>query len=117
MKLISKQEWAEFCKTLLPILDRLEKGLREWSPVYADNVQNLTKKATEDPQAFVHDVFDGFLWGGMGSVIDQADRPETTQPLIDLAEALRSMGLDTDRTRAVADLLRQGPNPKKRRPQ
>src|SRR5262245_56490626 len=90
MILISKERWKEFCKRLLPILDRLEMALLTHGPDYSENVRKLALTAQEDPQQFVFDVYDGFLWGGMGSVYDGASHPETLQALLDLAEALKS---------------------------
>jgi hypothetical protein len=115
MILISKERWKEFSKRLLPILDRLELALATHGPNYSEEVRKLTQKAQEDPQQFVFDVHDGFLWGGMGSVIDGATHPDTLQALLDLAEAMKSEGLDTDRTNSAAASLRADLKPKKRK--
>jgi hypothetical protein len=114
MILISKERWKEFSKRLLPILDRLEFALATHGPNYSEEMRKLTQRAQEDPQQFVFDVHDGFLWGGMGSVFDGASHPETMQALLDLAEALKSEGLDTDRTNLAASFLRKALEMKKK---
>ena len=93
MRLISRQEWAEFSKTFVPILERLESALRRWGPHYEEDVARLIKKAKDDPQGFVSDVYDGFLWGGSGSVLDSPGHGDVYQALVDLADALKSIGL------------------------
>jgi hypothetical protein len=106
MILFSKERWKEFSQRLLPILHRLECALATHGPNYSEEVRKLAQKAQEDPQQFVFDVYDGFLWGGMGSLMDGASHPDTMQALLDLAEALKSEGLDTDRTNSAAASLR-----------
>jgi hypothetical protein len=110
--LISKERWKDFSQRLLPILERLEIALATHGPDYSQEVRKLTQTALTDPQKFVFDVHDGFLWGGMGSVIDGVDHSDTAKALLDLADALKSEGLDTDRTNSAATSLRQERGPK-----
>ncbi len=95
--------------SILQTLEEMESLLRSHDlKEFADNIRGIA--AQDNPAVFAQEISSFAVWGGNGSIVDVTlsdpiDERRFNELIVDLAEALDQLGIGTERSRWVAQII------------